>query len=127
MPRGKTNNRTDLNLPNVEAEGQQYGKATDQRNAQRAVPMAASPGPSAPEAPISNQVQTPFQEPGSLPYMHPTNRPDEPVTAGMDFGPGIGSEALAAPLPTLADNLAQYAGQSSTVDQLASTARSLGL
>src|ERR1035438_2986231 len=125
MPRGKTNNRTDLNLPNVQVPDQGYGKETAQHEAEGAVPMAASP--SAGAAPVSSRVQTPFAAPGTLPYLHPTNRPDEPVTAGMDFGPGAGSEALAAPLPTLADNLAQYAGQSSTVDQLASTARSLGL
>lgn len=127
MPRAKTGNRTDLQLPKTAAEGQPYGDAKAQMDAQSAVPMAASPAAPAPSAPVSNRVQTPFSAPGTLPYLHPTNRPDEPVTAGMDFGPGAGSEALAAPRPSLAENLSQYAGQSSTVDELASTARSLGM
>lgn len=29
-----------------------------------------------------------------LPWMHPTNRPNEPVTAGLATGPGAGPEAL---------------------------------
>jgi len=29
-----------------------------------------------------------------MPFTAPTQRPDEPVTAGVDVGPGVGSEAL---------------------------------
>ena len=31
----------------------------------------------------------------SIPLMAPTQRPDEPVTAGIDLGPGPGSEVMA--------------------------------
>jgi hypothetical protein len=127
MPRGKTNNRTDLNLPNVQVPGQQYGDETAQHQDEEALPMAASPAAAAPAAPVATQVQTPFQAPGTLPYLHPTNKPNEPVTAGLDFGPGAGSEAIAPPKPSLADNLSQFTGQSSVVDDLASTARAMGL
>jgi hypothetical protein len=38
--------------------------------------------------------------PGAMgPLDRPTERPNEPVTAGSPFGPGPGPEALAAPLP----------------------------
>jgi hypothetical protein len=35
--------------------------------------------------------------PSVTPLTAPTERPDEPLTAGMDFGPGPGSEALNLP------------------------------
>jgi hypothetical protein len=35
--------------------------------------------------------------PATTPLFAPTERPDEPITSGMDFGPGPGSEALNLP------------------------------
>jgi hypothetical protein len=73
--------RTDLNI-NVPAPGQEYGQATQQRAATRAVPMKLPdmmPG-QAIEAPIGMN--------------DPTARPNEPITAGASFGPGPGREAL---------------------------------
>jgi len=32
--------------------------------------------------------------PGILPFLHPSNRPNEPVTAGLPTGAGPGPEAL---------------------------------
>ena len=32
--------------------------------------------------------------PGTLPFLHPTARPNEPVTAGLPLGPGPGPEAI---------------------------------
>lgn len=37
---------------------------------------------------------TPPNGPGVLPWLHPSNRPGEPVTAGLPTGPGAGPEAL---------------------------------
>ena len=77
-------NRTDLNNsmnPKVAvqtAKGQTYGKATEQRNAQKAMPMGASPADARPQV-----------TPGSLgAFNRPTERPQEPITAGVDFGAG---------------------------------------
>lgn len=72
-------------------EGQGYGVAKAQADAQRQVPAglpspAAGPAASAPARPIS-----------VTPLNAPTERPDEPVTAGASFGPGPGPEALAPP------------------------------
>lgn len=61
------------------ATGQTYGKATEQMNAQRAVPMGASP----------TEVQRPV--PGTIGTLtRGTERPQEPVTAGAPFGAGPG-------------------------------------
>lgn len=83
-------NRTDLNNPAKKvarraAPGQTYGKAAAQLRAQEAVPMAsaASDAPAqAPRGPV----------PGGLgPLTRPSERPQEPITAGVDFGPGMNS------------------------------------
>ena len=78
-------NRSDLRnsakLPAKAAPGQTYGEAGKQIAAQRAVPMAAPPAPTPPPQPRV--------APGSMgPLNRPTERPDEPVTAGAPFGPG---------------------------------------
>lgn len=78
-------NRSDLRnsakLPAKAATGQTYGEAGKQMQAQRAVPMAAPPTPTPPPQPRV--------APGSMgPLNRPTERPNEPVTAGAPFGPG---------------------------------------
>lgn len=86
-------NRSDLRNPvnkvkKMVAPGQTYGKGAEQMRAQQAVPMGT---PATPEP-----VAVPPQ-PGSLgPLDAPTSRPDEPITAGMSFGAGPGTEVLAA-------------------------------
>jgi hypothetical protein len=61
------------------ATGQTYGKATEQMNAQRAVPMGASP------------TEVPPVRPGSIGSLtRGTERPREAVTAGAPFGAGPG-------------------------------------
>lgn len=96
------NNRSDLRavktLPITTAPGQQYGAATAQANAQRAMPMgvplvsgqAPQGGPSVPAGPL----------PGSLPgILDPTQRPDEHFMSGVNTGGGSGSDALVNTLP----------------------------
>ena len=73
------------------ATGQTYGKATEQMNAQRAVPMGTPPT----EAP---QIQRPV--PGTLGALtRPTERPMEPITAGANFGAGPNAIAAGIPIP----------------------------
>jgi hypothetical protein len=72
-------NRTDLNTnrqPVQVATNQPYGVAGQQAAAQRAVPLPE-------QAPVP-----------SGPFDRPTDRPHEPVTAGIDLGPGQDSSAL---------------------------------
>jgi len=72
--------------------GMGYGKGQETMNQQMAAPMA---GPNKPKGSTPNPLiagLTPI-----TPLTAPTERPEEPVTAGMDFGPGVGSEALNLP------------------------------
>ena len=80
-------------LPVTTATNQQYGMALAQQKSQQAVPMGQSP--------VSAPQQTkPTTIPGSLtPLTAPTNRPNEPITAGADFGPG--PTAMGAGIPMM--------------------------
>ena len=75
-------------LPVTTATNQQYGMALAQQKSQQAVPMGQSP--------VSAPQQTkPTVRPGSLtPLTAPTARPNEPITAGADFGPGPNSAVV---------------------------------
>lgn len=138
-------NRTDLNakLPITTVPGQGYGEAAQQRAAQQAIPMGSQPVPGAtaptpapapqqmPQATMSDQLSTPPQAyPGELPFLHPTMHPDEPITAGIDSGPGPGSEVISgAPAPVANDLImaARRPGASALLLDLANAAATLGL
>jgi hypothetical protein len=105
--RSPQSNRTDRNVPNVQAPAQVYGERQQQQVAQRAVPVAAPAGPTPPPTPAAAPLTPaptgpsgpptglrPVSGPGILPFLHPTNRPNEPVTAGLPTGAGPGPEAL---------------------------------
>lgn len=80
-------NRSDLRNPatkKVAFTGQTYGQATAQASSQQSV----SPG-SAPADVQAQQVARPV--PGALSLTRPTERPDEPITAGADIGAGPNS------------------------------------
>jgi len=90
-------NRTDLNnpvkkLPVTAATGQTYGEAGAQRRAQQAVPMGA------PQPPQTAQQQQRQPLPVT-PLTAPTERPDEPITAGNPLGAGPGMDMLPQPMP----------------------------
>lgn len=97
--RGRTGaNRTDLMTPKPEpitaAPGQTYGEAAQQQLAQKVAPMGAAPlapgpGPQPGPAPVQNLPTMPRPA-----LTRPTERPNEPVTAGLPQGPGPGPEAL---------------------------------
>jgi hypothetical protein len=77
-------NRSDLRNPatkKVAFTGQTYGQATQQAASQQAM----SPG-SAPTDVQAQQVARPV--PGAQSLTRPTERPNEPITAGADFGAG---------------------------------------
>lgn len=83
--------RTDMNRstqPITVASGQTYGSRQEQVDAQRAIPL---PAPAPPPAPTAQGTVTA----GPLtPLSAPTQRPDEPLTAGLPMGAGPGPEAL---------------------------------
>lgn len=82
-------NRIDLGvakLPAVAAPGQVYGVGKQQVAAQQAVPMGAQPTP---QAPPQQPAGPPPVQPGQFgPLDRPTERPNEPVTAGAPIGAG---------------------------------------
>ena len=69
-----------------------YGEGQATMAQQQAAPMA---GPT----PQARMGANPLAAMGTplTPLTAPTERPGEPITAGMDFGPGPGSEALNLP------------------------------
>jgi len=70
--------------------GLAYGQGQTTMSQQMAAPMAG-PNQSAPASPFGEMM------PSVTPLTAPTERPNEPLTAGMDFGAGPGSEALSLP------------------------------
>ena len=122
-------NRTDLNMPISTVPNQEYGKATQQQEAQRAVPMAASPAPTSQAAPTAPAGQ-PLPKPGSVDVFGKTQRPQEPVTAGVPFGPGPGPEIMSAQpikMSQTLSSLSQGQAPSAMIDNIASMARLMGI
>lgn len=72
--------------------GLAYGEGQKTMAQQMAAPMA---GPNKSTTSNANPMAA-MLEP-MTPLTAPTERPDEPLTAGMDFGAGPGSEALSLP------------------------------
>jgi hypothetical protein len=73
--------------------GLPYGQGQEFQDVQQMAPMeAATPTPSATSvgaAPAQLQAMQP-----PVPLTAPTQRPNEPVTTGIDHGPGAGSEVM---------------------------------
>lgn len=72
-------NRSDLRTGQAEFTDQTYGERERQRRAQQMVPTGPPPEPGL-------RAEQPV--PGVAPLLRETERPDEPITAGSDFGPG---------------------------------------
>ena len=103
-PQSAYGNRTDLHSSIAgPTPNQVYGQGVAQQQALKAVPLPASgttppgaaappPAPPAPGAPPAGPAPV---LPGGLgPIDRPSERPNEPLTAGLSSGPGPGPEAL---------------------------------
>lgn len=77
--------------PIMAARGQTYGKRKQQEDAQRAVPM----GPPPTQVQAQRQQRPTPMAAGS--FVRPTTKPDEPITAGAPFGPGLSPVAAGIP------------------------------
>ena len=134
-------NRTDLqgSVPVAVAPSQQYGERAQQQAAQRTVPVGVSPMPSPtptptaapapggqpmpgapPQRPAAAFPSPPPGGPGVLPWQHPTNRPNEPVTTGLPTGPGAGPEALSGHAAIAANGAAEQGTVKNLLSSLAS-------
>jgi hypothetical protein len=80
-------NRSDLRGGSARGNytGQTYGAATAQQQSQQMVP----PGPPPTDQPAGLLLEQPI--PGAADFSRMTERPDEPITAGVDVGPGPSS------------------------------------
>jgi hypothetical protein len=84
------------------AAGGAYGQRAELQGLAQGAPMAQASAPAMP---------TPASVGGSVPTVgifEPTQRPNEPLTAGVDVGDGPGSEALMTPVDA-PDQLATFA------------------
>lgn len=66
-----------------------YGEQKDFQDIQAGAPMSRAAANAAPRNPMADII----------PLNAPTRRPDEPVTAGVDAGPGPGREILGLKTP----------------------------
>ena len=80
--------------------GGQYGENKDMQELQTSAPMSASPTFAA--TPSMGRPQSAPTGQQIVPLDAPTQRPDEPVTTGIDMGAGAGSEVMYANDQTLA-------------------------
>lgn len=96
-------------LPNPE-----YGEATAYREQQKAAPLAEAVGAPRVDMPSPGagpSPQAPAERPPMAGLFAPSQRPDEPITAGVPFGPGpssIGTER-ASEAYTASTQLREYA------------------
>lgn len=92
---------------NIESvPGQRYGEGVEQQEMQRAMPapdLATGDTPAAVGPPPMGDAQRPQADPAAIQQflqqhkpalLGASQRPDEPVTAGLPGGPGAGPEAL---------------------------------
>ena len=96
---GKFSTRTD----NLQMGSIAYGEGKETAAIKAGAPLAKTGNVTASQAPDVPQDQTPLTG-----LYAPSQRPNEPVTAGVDIGPGPGSEALGMSQPSgkLSDTLA---------------------
>jgi hypothetical protein len=81
--------------------GGEYGEGQEMMDLQTSAPM--SKAPAAPRPRTGRQVVSEEMTPPT-PLFAPTERPDEPITAGAPFGPGPGPTAR-TPMSSLAGTL----------------------
>lgn len=98
---GSMSERTDLNVSQQPARyisGLPQGQGQATYDQQVAAPMAGT-------------AEVPMALPKVTPITAPTTRPDEPITAGVDFGPGPDSTIIKLPntQPTVLDVIQQIA------------------
>lgn len=135
-PGGQYPNRTDLSagsrpLPVQTATGQPYGAAKAQADAQKIVPMGGTPMPAPTPAATAAAPATSYLGDHGDP-LRPTDRPNEPVTAGLAVGAGPGPEMLPS-TPASAQTVGQFLqalaarpGAPSDIVALAALAQSRG-
>lgn len=75
---------------------QSYGEGQQMKALQTSAPLAATGSMQGVEPGAAASPQQRPAMPPVIPLDAPTTRPDEPITSGIDMGPGPGSNALGA-------------------------------
>ena len=101
--------------------GGQYGEGQELMDLQTSAPMSKAPAqPRMRQGRPAGQIVEEGARP--TPLFAPTERPDEPITAGAPFGPGPGPSSAADPRPgaTVAESLAKFLpfDETGTIDRL---------
>ena len=88
--------------------GGQYGEGQELMDLQTSAPMSKAPAqPRMRQGRSAGQIVEEGARP--TPLFAPTERPDEPITAGAPFGPGPGpSVATPAPAATVTESIAKF-------------------
>jgi hypothetical protein len=118
---GRLSKRTDGGPQQTQAEmtGMPYGENAEFNTLQGQAPMSAA-GQTTARSPRPRQGRGGGGMGGPVPLFSPTQRPDEPVTAGAPFGPGDGpsmSSQYIAP-GTLANTVRKMVASDPTGDSL---------
>ena len=87
---GKFSTRTD----NLQMGSTGYGEGVETQAIQSGAPLAKTADV---RGARGSDVRQAASQAAGTELFAPTERPDEPITSGMDFGPGPGSEALNLP------------------------------
>ena len=132
---GQLSQRTDGGPQQVLSDvfGLAYGENQGLEDLQSAAPLSASPTARSPRA-RQRQAGKAGRAAGGMgasPLMAPTQRPNEPVTAGAPFGPGAGPRPVyntGAARPKLSDTLTKIVSNTGDpkLDRLSDIARRLG-
>lgn len=77
--------------------GGEYGEGQEMMDLQTSAPMSESPSPAPAPRGRASRAQAAPEGVRPTPLFAPTERPEEPITAGAPFGPGPGSEILGTP------------------------------
>ena len=98
---GQLSQRTDGGPQQVQANmtGMPYGENAEFNTMQSMAPMSASPSARSPRA-SARSAKGAGGGMSATPLFAPTQRPDEPVTAGAPFGPGDGPMMMNTSAPT---------------------------
>ena len=117
---GALSRRTDGGPQQVQTPmtGMAYGENQDFEEMQSAAPMSASPSAKSPSA--RSRQATSGSSKQRVPMFSQTQRPDEPVTAGAPFGPGVGeAPPPMSNRPQLSSLYARLAAENPSDDVLA--------
>lgn len=100
---GAFSKRTDVGTPEMKLGSIAYGEGKDTAAIKAGAPLAKTGDVTPSQAPSVPATQEPVTS-----LFAPSQRPNEPVTTGVDIGAGAGTEALmmAKPADKLSDTLA---------------------